>query len=315
MKVSVVIPNYNGEKYLDACLKSLLEKTNIPMEVLLIDNGSTDNSMKIAEKYKDVTTIRLKKNYGFCKAVNIGIINAQASYVILLNNDVVIETGFVEELVNEIENKPQAFSIEALMIQYYNTSLVDSAGTYYNALGWAYAKGKDKKIVNYQKERESFAACGGAAIYRKSIFKEIGYFDDRHFAYLEDVDIGYRAKLYGYKNYYQPKAKVYHVGSGSSGSRYNDFKARYSGRNNIFLIYKNMPLLQILLNTPLFIIGFAIKIGFYLKKGYGKAYMKGLIEGLKLCKLQNKIVNRIQPNCKVVLKIQGDLVKNIFYRY
>ena len=77
-------------------------------------------------------------------------------------------------------------------------------------------------------------------------------FDEEHFAYLEDLDIGYRARICGYQNWYAPKAKVYHVGSGTSGSRYNQFKIRYSSRNNIYLIYKNMPFLQIVLNLPFF---------------------------------------------------------------
>ena len=103
-------------------------------------------------------------------------------------------------------------------------------------MGLCKRKGKD--IHTYEKEEKIFASCAGAAIYRKKIFDELGYFDEEHFAYLEDMDVGYRARIYGYENWYAPDAMVYHVGSGTSGSRYNQFKIRYSSRNNIYLIYK-----------------------------------------------------------------------------
>ena len=111
---------------------------------------------------------------------------------------------------------------------------------------------------------------------------QIGFFDENHFAYLEDIDIGYRAKRCGYHNMYLPRAKVYHAGSGTSGSRYNEFKVRYSSRNSVYLIYKNMPFLQILLNLPLLAAGFGIKFLFFLKKGMGREYAAGIKNGIEL---------------------------------
>lgn len=314
-EVSIVIPNYNGERFLKACLTSLFDKTTIDMDVIVVDNGSQDKSLLIMETYEHVQVVKLRKNYGFCTAVNIGIMKANTPYVLLLNNDVVIETGFVEALLESIKKDVRTFSVEALMIQYHHTGLVDSAGTYYNAMGWAFAKGKDKALAAYEKPRSSFAACGGAAIYRKEVFETIGYFDELHFAYLEDVDLGYRARLYGYKNRYEPNARVYHLGSGASGSRHNAFKAKYSGRNNIFLIYKNMPLWQILLNVPLLLMGFLIKILFYCRKNLGGAYIKGILEGIALCKPQRKLVNRIKPSVLILINIQLKLWIYVFYRF
>ena len=122
-------------------------------------------------------------------------------------------------------------------------------------------------LFRVRHEWYSIMTCGGAAIYRKKIMEKIGYFDEEHFAYLEDTDIGYRARIYGYENWYAPDAVVYHVGSGTSGSRYNHFKTRYSSRNNIYLIYKNMPLLQIILNLPFLVAGFLIKFLFTKRNG------------------------------------------------
>ena len=121
------------------------------------------------------------------------------------------------------------------MICYHDRNKLDDAGNYYSALGWAYARGKGKDIHSFEKEGRIFASCAGAAIYRKKVFEKIGYFDEEHFAYLEDIDVGYRARIFGYENWYVPAALVYHVGSGTSGSRYNQFKTRYSSRNNIYL--------------------------------------------------------------------------------
>ena len=138
------------------------------------------------------------------------------------------------------------------------------------------------------------SACAGAAMYRRSVFDEIGYFDEEHFCYLEDVDLGYRARLYGYINVMEPKAIAYHVGSGSSGSRHNSFKVELTAANNLYLIYKNMPAWQVVINLPLVIIGILIKHVFYMKKGLGKAHIRGLCKGF------SKIHDN--PGKKVVFK-------------
>ena len=107
--------------------------------------------------------------------------------------------------------------------------------------------------------------------------------------YLEDIDIGYRARIHGYRNVYAPKAIVYHVGSGFSGSAHNAFKVKLSSRNNVYLAYKNMPFLQIILNSPFLLLGHAVKYLFFLKKGLGKEYARGLKEGMALCSKENKV--------------------------
>jgi hypothetical protein len=166
----------------------------------------------------------------------------------------------------------------------------------------------------YEKEEPIFAACAGAAIYRKSVFAKIGMFDEEHFAYLEDTDIGYRARIYGYENWYAPKAKVYHVGSGTSGSRYNQFKTRYSSRNNIYLVYKNMPWPQILLNLPLLAAGFLIKFLFFSLKGMGREYAAGIKNGFQISRREKKV----PFSCKHMpqyLKIQAELWRNLVRRF
>ena len=148
-------------------------------------------------------------------------------------------------------------------------------------------------------------------MYRREVFEEIGLFDEEHFAYLEDVDVGYRARIAGYRNVYEPMARIIHVGSAASGSRHNEFKVRLSARNNLYLIYKNMPVLQILLNLPFLLAGFLVKYLFFLKKGLGAIYLKGLMEAPKLMKKKKKVLYQ-KGHLKNYLKIQLELWINIF---
>lgn len=267
MKATVVIPNYNGIRYLRDCLDALRKQSSQDFSVLVVDNGSTDGSYELLKEYPEVQKLRFEENKGFCAAVNAGIKMAESEYVILLNNDTQVREGFVEALVSAMEQDPKIFSVNAKMLNMQKPELMDDAGDFYCALGWAFARGKGKPAKDYTARCSIFAACGGASIYRKAVFDEIGFFDEMHFAYLEDLDIGYRARIHGYRNLYEPRAEVLHAGSGFSGSRYNTFKVKLSSANSVYVIGKNMPLLQILINLPFLLAGFVIKILFFLLKG------------------------------------------------
>lgn len=311
-EVTVVIPNYKGEAYLRPCVESLLAGTGLEMDVIIVDNGSRDGCVEeVRRLYPQVECVCLDQNYGFCKAVNIGIRKAETPYVFLLNNDTLVCKGAVEALLASLKKDRRIFSVEAKMIQYQDRTKIDSAGTFYNAFGWAYARGKDRSADQYRKRGPVFSACAGAAMYRREVFEEIGLFDEEHFAYLEDVDVGYRARIAGYRNVYEPMARIIHVGSAASGSRHNEFKVRLSARNNLYLIYKNMPVLQILLNLPFLLAGFLVKYLFFLKKGLGAIYLKGLMEAPKLMKKKKKVLYQ-KGHLKNYLKIQLELWINIF---
>ena len=313
MEVSVVIPNFNGIAFLDSVLASLEGQTLNNFEVILVDNGSPDGSCSfVTANYPWVHLIELSENFGFCGAVNAGIRAAKAPYVLLLNNDTEVKEDFVEEMLAAIRRHKNAFSCGARMVQYHDRDKLDDVGNYYCALGWSFARGRGKDIHAYETEDRIFSACAGAAIYRKKILEKIGYFDEEHFAYLEDTDIGYRARIYGYENWYAPKAIVYHVGSGTSGSRYNQFKTRYSSRNNIYLIYKNMPLLQIILNLPFLVAGFLVKFLFFAVKGMGKEYAAGIKNGFSISMKNKKVPFRMKhlPNyCKIQLELWINIVR------
>ena len=318
MKTTVVIPNYNGKNYLEDCLPSIRKGTTRPA-VIVVDNGSTDGSVAfLKEQFPEVKCIALRENLGFSAAVNIGIENADTEFVFLLNNDTVVSADAVEKLEKAMECEPKAFSMAAKMLNMKEPEKIDSAGDFYCALGWAFARGKDKSSNCYERKDRIFSSCAGAALYRKAVLTKLGGFDEAHFAYLEDIDICYRASLYGFRNYYIPEAVVYHAGSGSSGSRYNEFKVRLSARNSIYLVYKNMPILQILLNLPFLFLGFLIKTLFFVKKGFGRIYLRGLCQGFWMCFAKDGKAHKIKftfRNIGNYCYIQLQLWVNMFRRF
>ncbi|MBQ7359897.1 MAG: glycosyltransferase family 2 protein [Lachnospiraceae bacterium] len=320
MKITVVIPNYNGIEYLKKCMLSLEPEWPEPASVLLVDNGSTDGSVEwFRQNYPLCRCLELGSNTGFSGAVNAGIKASESEYVILLNNDTEVKTGFIAELLEIMDRKgnEKVFSASSMMIDMWKPELIDDAGDLYCALGWAFSRGKGKSCEKYETEKNIFAACGGASIYRRSVFEEIGYFDEQHFMYLEDIDIGYRALIHGYRNVYQPKAKVLHAGSASSGSRYNDRKTVWAAANSVYLIWKNMPLLQWIFNLPLLLLGFMVKWLFFAKKKMGKLYLQGLKEGFAKCKSKEGKAHKVPfkwANFGNYVSIQIQLWINIFRR-
>lgn len=293
MKVTVVIPNWNGEKYLRTCLDSLRKQDTDDFSVLVIDNGSTDSSVSIIkENYPEFSLIELSENTGFTGAVNLGMEKSETPFVLLLNNDVEADKSFVSELTKTIERDEKIFSVSSRMISFSNRELLDDAGDFYTVLGYQFQRGTGLSVRDprYQKSYPVFSSCGGAAIYRKSILDKIGFLDPAHFAYLEDVDLGYRALLYGYKNLYEPKAVVYHIGSASSGAvKYSDFKVRLSARNSQYLIYKNMFLFFRIVNALPLYLGRVVKRRFFRKEGFSEAYEEGLREAREKKKTLKKV--------------------------
>lgn len=295
---------------MEECMAALKAQTYRNFKILVVDNGSTDGSVDWL-KERQIETIFLKENTGFSGAVNVGIRAADTPYVILLNNDTRADEYFVAELVRALEQSPRIFSVSSKMIQMYAPQLMDDAGDMYSVLGWAYQRGVGQDIRRYRKSRRVFSACAGAAIYRREIFEEIGYFDEMHFAYLEDIDVGYRARIAGYDNIYCPAAVVWHVGSGTSGSKYNSFKVKLAARNNIYLNYKNMPLLQLFVNAVPIAVGTFLKYQFFRKLGYEKDYLEGLKEGVRTAHSCKKVEYRPE-HLRNYLAIEMELIAGTF---
>ena len=279
----VIIPNFNGLRFLPSCIGALEKQTCRDFDLLVVENGSTDGSAEWLHAH-GVPCLVNHENLGFAGGVNAGIRATTQEYVILLNNDTVPAPEFVERLLGAIKRHRRIFSVSAKMLCVQDPSLVDDAGDGISLFGWAYQRGRELPAALYERPSDIFSSCAGAAVYRRSLLEETGLFDETHFAYLEDIDLCWRARLLGYFNRYEPGACVVHYGSATSGSRYNSFKVRLSSRNHIWLMYKNQPAWQLMLNAPWLLAGLLIKGMFFRKRGFGTEWLSGTLEGLRTAK-------------------------------
>lgn len=304
--VTVAIPNYNNKELLNNLLISLKKSISLS-NVIIVDNASQDGSVDlIKEKYPQITLIENNTNKGFACAVNQAIKLVKTKYVFLLNNDTLIEENTINNLLKTINISPDIFSVSSKMIQYHHKELLDDAGDEYTILGWSKRRGYGKNVSKYVYDEEVFSACAGAALYRMSVFSDIGYFDENFESYVEDMDLSFRARLQGYKSYYSSKALVYHYGSATTGSRYNKFKVKISARNNIYLIHKNMSLWMKIINGIFILLGIMIKFIFFYRKNLGKDYLEGIKEGLS----NKNNLTRTDASFINYLKVEVLLIKN-----
>lgn len=205
-QVSIIIVNYNGKSHLEKCLESLSKIKYQNLEIIIIDNHSTDGSLEfIHSKYPHIKTINLDANCGFAEPNNIAAKTAMGKYLLFLNNDTVVDSDFVEELVNVMNQDPQIAISQSMLLK--SNGDVDSSGDFIDTLGRVYSsKKKPTSIQNI------LSARGASMMARKDIFFKLGGFDENFFASYEDVDIGWRAWLCGYKVVLVPNSIVHHTG-------------------------------------------------------------------------------------------------------
>lgn len=248
--ISVIIPSWNGLEFLKTCLPSLKKQTFKNFEVIVVDNGSTDGSSSyITTYFPSYRVIKLEKNYGFAKAVNIGIKQSEGDYIFLLNNDTEVHKECLKYLIQAFKKNPEASFISAKMLNYYKRDLIDNAGDQIDASGHLIVRGLNKKDgPEFNKACPLFLATGGGTLIKKRLFNPpVGGFDEDFFFYMEDADFFFRAQLMGFKGFFEPKAKIYHVRMGTSSknpklSEYLVFK------NMMMVIIKNFPLKLLLHN-------------------------------------------------------------------
>lgn len=242
MKTAVVIPNWNGAEWLAACLRSLKDQS-ADAEIIVVDNGSTDGSIEIIEKqFPDVTLIQLEENKGFAGGVNAGInhvLELDFDAVALFNNDAEADKAWLEQLVQAMKETGAGIVTGKLMRD--DRRHFDSTGDFYSINGIAFPRGRNQPDTSrYDDREEVFGASGGASLYSVPMLRETGLFDERFFAYFEDVDISFRARLAGWKIVFEPNAIAYHH-VGATSSRMGDFTRFHSIKNFLLLYTKNMP--------------------------------------------------------------------------
>ncbi len=234
LSASVIIANWNGARHLRVCLDSLRRQTHPDFEVIVVDNGSTDESVvMVQEAYPEVRLLVLPENCGFVVACNRGAAMARGEVLVMLNNDTEAEPGWLEALCRALEAHPEAGAAASKLLLFDRRDTLHAAG---DILGpgfmpanrgvWEVDRGQ------YDHERWVFGACGGAAAYRRQVWEQLGGFDERLFMYLEDVDLAWRMQRAGWRTLFVPEARVYHHLSATGGGRLASY---YVGRNTVLL--------------------------------------------------------------------------------
>jgi GT2 family glycosyltransferase len=241
-RVAVVIPSWNGRELLAGVLPTLAAQTYRDFRTLVVDNGSGDGTSDwLAREWPDVEVLALARNAGFAPAVNRGVAAGTEDYVALLNNDMELEPGWLEALVRALDADPEAGAATPKQRSAHDRTLLDGAGDAVSRTGGATRRGiGEPDRGQYDRAERVFSACAGAALYRRAALDAVGPFDESFFAYLEDVDWGFRAQLAGRPARYVPEALVYHLGGATS--RRTPARERYLvARNHVAFVLKNFP--------------------------------------------------------------------------
>jgi len=281
-RVSVVVVNWNGLPHLQRCLPALLAQTFTDFEVILVDNGSTDGSVEwVSRGYSQIRLLRNRTNLGFAAANNQAIRASSAPFVATLNNDTVPESDWLAALTEVAESEPAVGMLASKMLFADRPQVINSTGICMDAVGIAWdRRGGEPDDEGETEPVEVFGPCAGAALYRRAMLDQIGLFDERFFAYLEDVDLAWRARLASWYCMAVPAARVYHAHSATAVEG-SPFKNRLLGRNKVWLIAKNYPAGLLLRYLPLILLYDAAAVAFALLVRGDWSALQGRLEGLR----------------------------------
>jgi len=298
-KVTVVIPVWNGVVWLAKCLDALAAQSFRDFAVIVVDNGSTDDSRAlVAQHAPQATVIAWERNRGFAAAVNAGIRASRTEYVALLNMDTRPRPGWLANLVQAMDaSAPDVGALASKMLAMADPSVVDDCGDSLSWQGAASKRGHGRSAAEFEKGEEIFSPCAGAALYRKSFLDKLGGFDERFYAYLEDVDLGLRGRLRGYRYGFIPMAEVLHQGHGSGlpQARY----VRLITRNRIILLLKNIPGRLLIRHAMSLLYG---QVYFFIAYRRPLAALAGYLSVLPLLPHIVREHHRIQSNLKLTLE-------------
>ncbi len=277
MKVSVIIPNWNGEKLLEDCLLSLNKQTFKEFEVILVDNSSTDNSIKKAfNLLPEIRILKLNKNFGFAKAINKGALKSKGEYLIFLNNDTELGEKFIENLVEYANVYKDTISFNPKILNFFERKKIDGLGIDINEVGQARSLGwGETDYGQFENPVYIFGATGGASLFRKKEFLKLGLFDEDYFMYSEEVDFAFRAQFLGFKSMYSPKAICYHKHKATSGKNLGLIEY-WQFKNMMMSIIKDFPSDVLFRNNTWLKIIFVFfhTIYYQIKNGYILASLK-----------------------------------------
>ena len=248
-KVAIVILNWNGKHYLEKFLPSVLATAYENIEVIVSDNGSTDDSVPFLQtQFPGVKLLRLEKNYGFAKGYNLSLEKIEADYYALVNSDIEANPGWLTPIIDLLEQDKLNAACQPKLLSYKNRNLFDyagGAGGWLDSFGYPFARGRvfdvsEEDKGQYDTTQRVFWVTGAAMVIRSETFKEMKGFDNYFFAHQEEIDLCWRMQLAGYNLFACPSSVVYHVGGGTL-PRGNTLKTYLNFRNNQIMLYKNLP--------------------------------------------------------------------------
>jgi len=253
MDTSIIIVNWNGLRHLPKCLSSLFNQTYQDFSVIMVDNGSTDDSLNfVQENYPQVEIIANQKNLGFAQANNLGIkkalANPKTKYAVLLNNDTEVKADWLEQLIKTAEEKKDAGLVTSKILYFDRRDIIDSTGDYYyqGSLKIVPRGHGQKDSGQYDQAEECLAACAASALYKREVLEQAeingDFLDNDFFAYIEDQDLSLRARLLGWRCFYQPSSVIYHKVSATTTKLATNQKKYLSLRNRILTAIKIYPL-------------------------------------------------------------------------
>jgi GT2 family glycosyltransferase len=306
-RVNVIIPNWNGMKWLPGCLEALASQDFKDFAVTLIDNGSNDGSVDwLTETYPDIQIIQFPENRGFAVAVNEGINQTHAEYVVLLNTDTVPRRGWLGALVAAMDAaEARVGGLASKMLLFGNEELIENSGDILSWYGETIKQGHGQAASGFTDEAEVFSICAGAALYRRSCLESVGLFDNNFFAYLEDVDWGLRARIRGFKFRYIPSAEILHHGH-AAGLKQVAY-VRLVARNRLLLFLRNAPTRLIGRHLPQLIYG---QWYFLLVYRHPIAYLRGVVEALILWPRARRTCRALWQQAKVTPDELDKLLRN-----
>lgn len=315
-RIVIIVLNWNGITDTLDCLDSLQKQSYANFTILVVDNGSADNSKELLDEYKkshskNTEIIYNPKNLGFAGGVNTGIkcaLNNNYDGVALFNNDAIADKDWLVSLINAVDHKDIGISTGLLLR--IGGKTIDSTGDWYSTWGLPFPRNRDKKTINAPTEDELvFGATGGASLYKTEMLREIGLFDEDFFAYYEDTDISFRAQLAGWKVAYTPKAIAYHE-QGATSKKISGFAVYQTFKNLPLLFIKNVPKGLIFSIGIRFLLAYKLMLLNAIAKGNGKPAIKGAWKGfiLGFKKISERKI--IQKSKKVSL----NYIKNILWQ-
>jgi GT2 family glycosyltransferase len=240
--VTVVIVNWNSGDLLKQCLVHLTRQTFHPFQVIIVDNGSTDQSIQSIKAEANCKIMALTQNTGFAHGNNVAISRCDSTYVALLNPDAFPEPNWLRNLIDAAINHPDVAAFGSRQMEAENPGILDGIGDAYHISGKVWRTEKGRPYISQANSiAEIFSPCACAALYRRDAVLAVGGFDEDYFCYVEDVDLGFRLRLAGYQALYVPTAVVHHLGSAITGGRRSDFSVYHGQRNLVWTYVKNMP--------------------------------------------------------------------------